>query len=120
MLIYAEDDQRGFPYLTAVIDWFSRCIAGWKVDDTFAARMVINALKQASKAAKLRVPDSDHAIESFHFQFLNHETIWMWQFYIRTSLDSKFVYSIRLTLSRHLYISFAYRAAFSDFQPFQI
>ena len=26
--------KRGFLYLTAVIDWYSRCIVGWEVDDT--------------------------------------------------------------------------------------
>ena len=27
--------RHGFLYLTAVIDWYSRCIVGWEVDDTF-------------------------------------------------------------------------------------
>ena len=26
--------KHGFLYLTAVIDWYSRCIVGWEVDDT--------------------------------------------------------------------------------------
>ncbi|WP_334294040.1 DDE-type integrase/transposase/recombinase [Faecalicatena contorta] len=26
--------RHGFLYLTAVIDWHSRCIVGWEVDDT--------------------------------------------------------------------------------------
>ena len=34
-------------YLTAVIDWYSRCIVGWEVEDTLDTRMVINALKKA-------------------------------------------------------------------------
>ncbi len=37
--------KRGFLYLTAVIDWYSRCIVGWDIDDTLDTRMVINALK---------------------------------------------------------------------------
>lgn len=41
--------KRGFLYLTAVIDWHSRCIVGWEVDDTLDTRMVINALKRHSK-----------------------------------------------------------------------
>ena len=44
--------KRGFLYLTAVIDWYSRCIVGWEVDDTLDTRMVINALKKAFKTAK--------------------------------------------------------------------
>lgn len=41
--------KRGFLYLTAVIDWHSRCIVGWEVDDTLDTRMVINALKKHSR-----------------------------------------------------------------------
>ncbi|MCQ4741357.1 hypothetical protein NE462_27850, partial [Blautia hominis] len=41
-------------YLTAVIDWYSRCIVGWEVDDTLDTRMVINALKKAFKTAELK------------------------------------------------------------------
>ena len=26
--------KHGFLYLTAIIDWYSRCIVGWDVDDT--------------------------------------------------------------------------------------
>ncbi|MFQ7353348.1 MAG: DDE-type integrase/transposase/recombinase [Coprococcus phoceensis] len=26
--------KHGFLYLTAIIDWYSRCIVGWEVDDT--------------------------------------------------------------------------------------
>ena len=39
--------KRGFLYLTAVIDWYNRCIVGWEVDDTLDTRMVISALKKA-------------------------------------------------------------------------
>lgn len=46
--------KRGFLYLTAVIDWYSRCIVGWEVDDTLDTRMVISALKKLSKWQNLR------------------------------------------------------------------
>ena len=48
--------KHGFLYLTAIIDWYSRCIVGWEVDDTLDTRMVINALKKAFKVAP---PDSE-------------------------------------------------------------
>ena len=44
--------KRGFLYLTAVIDWHSRCIVGWEVDDTLDTRMVINALKKGIQGSK--------------------------------------------------------------------
>ena len=55
--------KRGFLYLTAVIDWHSRCIVGWEVDDTLDTRMVINALKKAFKVAKPQILNSDYAEE---------------------------------------------------------
>lgn len=51
--------RHGFLYLTAVIDWSSRCIVGWEVDDTLDTRMVINALKKAFKVAKPQILNSD-------------------------------------------------------------
>ena len=55
--------KRGFLYLTAVIDWYSRCIVGWEVDDTLDTRMVINALKKAFRIAKPVILNSDYAEE---------------------------------------------------------
>ena len=40
--------KHGFLYLTAVIDWYSRCIVGWEVDDTLDTRMVIDVYKRQS------------------------------------------------------------------------
>lgn len=44
--------KQGFLYLTAIIDWYSRCTVGWDVDDTLDTTMVINACKKAFKVAK--------------------------------------------------------------------
>ena len=44
--------KQGFLYLTAIIDWYSRCIVGWDVDDTLDTTIVINACKKAFKVAK--------------------------------------------------------------------
>ena len=41
--------KHGFLYLTAIIDWYSRCIVGWEVDDTLDTRMVVAALNKAFK-----------------------------------------------------------------------
>ena len=54
--------KRGFLYLTAVIDWYSRCIVGWEVDDTLDTRMVITALKKAFMVAKPIILNSDQAV----------------------------------------------------------
>ena len=47
--------KRGFLYLTAVIDWYSRCIVGLEVDDTLDTRMNINELRKALRVAKLLI-----------------------------------------------------------------
>ena len=51
--------KHGFLYLTAIIDWYSRCIVGWDVDDTLDTTMVINACKKAFKVAKPLIINSD-------------------------------------------------------------
>lgn len=51
--------KNGFLYLTAVIDWYSRYIVGWEVDDTLDTRMVITALRKAFKVAKPVILNSD-------------------------------------------------------------
>lgn len=55
--------RRGFLYLTAIIDWHSRCIVGWEVDDTLGTRMVINALKKAFMVAKPQILNSDQGCQ---------------------------------------------------------
>ncbi len=44
-----------FVYLTAIIDWYSRCIVGWELDDT----LVLRALGKAFKTAKPEILNSD-------------------------------------------------------------
>ena len=51
--------KHGFLYLTAIIDWYSRCIVGWDVDDTLDTTMVINACNKAFKIAKPLIINSD-------------------------------------------------------------
>jgi putative transposase len=34
-------------YLTAIIDWYSRCIIGWRLSDTLEAAPVLDAVKEA-------------------------------------------------------------------------
>ena len=63
--------KRGFLYLTAVIDWHSRCIVGWEVDDTLDTRMVINALKKAFKVAKPQILNSDQGCQFTSQQYID-------------------------------------------------
>lgn len=58
--------RRGFIYLTAIIDWHSKCIVSWELNDTLSTRMVIQALKMADAVAT----PSDQGS-----QFTSHEYI---------------------------------------------
>ena len=49
--------KRGFLYLTAVIDWYSRCIVGWEVDDTLDTRMVSAKYCYAAHESRLHQND---------------------------------------------------------------
>lgn len=46
--------KHGFLYLTAIIDWHSRCNVGWKLDDTLDTRACIEACKNGSSATSFR------------------------------------------------------------------
>ena len=63
--------RHGFLYLTAVIDWYSRCIVGWEVDDTLDTRMVVNALKKAFKVAKPQILNSDQGCQFTSQQYIS-------------------------------------------------
>lgn len=60
--------KRGYVYLTAIIDWYSRCIVGWEIDDTLDTRMVISACNKAFQIAKPVIFNSDQGT-----QFTSHE-----------------------------------------------
>ncbi len=51
--------HHGFVYLTAIIDWFSRCVVGWSMDDTLGTTMVIRAVENAFAIAKPQILNSD-------------------------------------------------------------
>lgn len=77
--------KHGFLYLTAIIDWYSRCIVGWDLDDTLDTRSVIAACKKAFKLAKPEILNSDQGCQftSVEYkQFLKDEGI-------RQSMDGK-------------------------------
>ena len=77
--------KHGFLYLTAIIDWYSRCIVGWDVDDTLDTTMVINACKKAFKVAKPLIINSDQGSQftgDKHIEFIRDNGI-------RQSMDGK-------------------------------
>jgi putative transposase len=51
--------RRGFIYLTAIIDWHTRCIISWELDDTLETAMVKRALKKALAISQPEIINSD-------------------------------------------------------------
>lgn len=88
--------KHGFIYLTAVIDWYSRCIVGWEVDDTLDTRMVINALKKALKVAKPLILNSDQGCQFTSQEYIN----FVRENGIRQSMDGKSRWADNIMIER--------------------
>ncbi len=99
--------KHGFLYLTAVIDWHSRCIVGWEVDDTLDARMVISALEKAFKVAKPEVLNSDQGCQFTSQQYIN----FVREHGIRQSMDGKSRWADNIMIERW-FRSFKYEEAY--------
>lgn len=77
--------KHGFLYLTAIIDWHSRCIVGWELDDTLDTAACIAACKKAFKTAKPIILNSDQGCQftsSLYKDFLKENGV-------RQSMDGK-------------------------------
>ena len=88
--------RHGFLYLTAIIDWYSRCIVGWDVDDTLDTRIVINACNKAFRVAKPEILNSDQGT-----QFTSNEyREFIHQNRIRQSMDGKSRWADNIMIER--------------------
>ena len=99
--------RRGFLYLTAVIDWYSRCIVGWEVDDTLDTRMVITALKKAFMVAKPVILNSDQGCQFTSNEYMN----FLKENQIRQSMDGKSRWADNIMIERW-FRSFKYEEAY--------
>ena len=99
--------RRGYLYLTAVIDWYSRCIVGWEVDDTLDTRMVITALEKAFKAAKPRILNSDQGCQFTSQRYID----FVKENGIRQSMDGKSRWADNMMIERW-FRSFKYEEAY--------
>ena len=99
--------KHGFLYLTAIIDWYSRCIVGWDVDDTLDTTMVINACKKAFKVAKPLIINSDQGSQftsDKYIDFIRNNGI-------RQSMDGKSRWADNIMIERW-FRSFKYVEAY--------
>ena len=99
--------KHGFLYLTAVIDWYSRCVVGWEVDDTLDTRMVITALKKAFMVAKPVILNSDQGCQFTSNEYMN----FLKENQIRQSMDGKSRWADNIMIERW-FRSFKYEEAY--------
>ena len=99
--------KHGFLYLTAIIDWYSRCIVGWDVDDTLDTTMVINACKKAFKVAKPLIINSDQGSQFTSDKYID----FIRDNGIRQSMDGKSRWADNIMIERW-FRSFKYEEAY--------
>ena len=99
--------KHGFLYLTAIIDWYSRCIVGWDVDDTLDTTMVINACKKAFKVAKPLIINSDQGSQFTSDKYID----FIRSNGIRQSMDGKSRWADNIMIERW-FRSFKYEEAY--------
>jgi putative transposase len=60
--------RRGFIYLTAVIDWYSRYMLSWRLSNTLDGRFCLETLDEALSKARTEIFNTDQGS-----QFMSHE-----------------------------------------------
>ena len=99
--------KHGFLYLTAIIDWYSRCIVGWELDDTLDTRACIEACRKAFQVAKPLILNSDQGCQftsSVFKAFLKDNDV-------RQSMDGKSRWADNVKIERW-FRSFKYDEAY--------
>lgn len=88
--------RHGFIYLTAIIDWFSKCIVGWEVDDTLNTHGVIAALKKAYAIATPEIINSDQGSQFTSKEYIDFVTSQK----SKISMDGKGRWADNITIER--------------------
>ena len=99
--------KHGFLYLAAVIDWYSRCIVEWEVDDTLDTGMVINTMKKAFAVAKPQILNSDQGCQFTSQQYID----FVKENNIRQSMDGKSRWADNIMIE-HWFRSFKYEEVY--------
>jgi putative transposase len=88
--------KHGFVYLTAIIDWYSRCIVGWELDDTLTTPMMKRALENAFEVAKPEILNSDQGS-----QFTSNDYIdFVEKNHVKISMDGKSRWADNIMIER--------------------
>jgi len=87
---------RGFLYLVAIIDWYSRYVLSWRLSNTLEAEFCLEALEEALRQGKPEIFNTDQGSqftsEAFTGLLESHG--------IRVSMDGKGSYNDNLFIER--------------------
>ena len=88
--------KRGFLYLVAILDWYSRSVLSWRLSNTLEADFCVEVLKDALKKGKPEIFNTDQGsqftAEAFTKILAEHD--------IRISMDGKGSYNDNLFIER--------------------
>jgi putative transposase len=87
---------RGFLYLVAIIDWYSRYVLSWRLSNTLDADFCVEALEEALKKGKPEIFNTDQGAQFTGEAF----TGLLKQHGIRISMDGKGSYNDNLFIER--------------------
>ena len=88
--------KHGFVYLTAIIDWYSRCIVGWALADTLSTHGVLHAVESAFQVVKPIILNSDQGS-----QFTSHDYIeFIEENRVKISMDGKSRWADNIMIER--------------------
>ena len=87
---------RGFMYLVAIMDWYTRYVVSWRLSNTMDSDFCVEALKEALKKGKPEIFNTDQGV-----QFTGEAFIGVLQLHgIRVSMDGKGSYKDNLFIER--------------------
>jgi putative transposase len=87
---------RGFLYLVAIIDWYSRYVLSWRLSNTLDADFCVEALKEALRKGKPEIFNTDQGAQFTSEAF----TGTLEQHGVRISMDGKGSYNDNLFIER--------------------
>jgi putative transposase len=76
---------RGWVYLVAIMDWFSRYVVSWELDGTLEVDFVLEAMHRALGQARPQIVNSDQGSQFTSPQYIELLT----DFQVRISMDGK-------------------------------
>ena len=88
--------KHGHLYLTAIIDWHTRCIVGWELDDTLDTRACIEACEKAFKIAKPEILNSDQGSQFTSQKYKD----FLKEHHIKQSMDGKSRWADNIMIER--------------------